>query len=345
LQAGTTNGIERKNMSIILDTLGAAIIEPARLLMNAQSLFNIYSAASALFLGLIYYFFKSKQPALSIHKLQRIFFPKSVFLHPSALFDYQYFIFSRIFFFLFYAIIAIPSNETISEFVVTGITKLFGSPSNEPLQSSWASLTTETVTYVIAFDLGYWLHHWAFHRFTWLWEFHKPHHSAQVLNIFTSIRAHPLEEFLTAILIAVTTSLVHGIFLYLNGTSAYYAQIGGHNVLMLIFYMTFYHLRHTQIWLPVTGFWGHVIQSPAHHQLHHSTNPRHYNKNFGFCLSLWDWVFGTLYIPEKHEKLTFGIGEEGTKYNKLIPYLFLPIINNYRRITKTRPTKSTISSL
>jgi sterol desaturase/sphingolipid hydroxylase (fatty acid hydroxylase superfamily) len=52
---------------------------------------------------------------------------------------------------------------------------------------------------------------------------------------------------------------------------------------------------------------GRIVVSPAHHQVHHSANPKHFNKNFGSCLALWDWMFGTPYMPEKtREPLTFG---------------------------------------
>lgn len=327
-------------MSIILDTLGDALMQPIRIFFSPQSVLNIYTAFSAFFIGFIYYCFNSKKPLLRLRLLRRIFFPKSFLLHPSALFDYRHFIISRIFFFLLFFIITIPSTETIAEVSISGLTKLFGPASTNINQQSWASLVTETIVYVLVFDFAYWLHHRLHHKYMWLWEFHKPHHSAQVLTIFTSTRNHPLEEFLRGFMIVMMTALAHGVFLYINGSSADYIQIGGQNIIMFAFYISFYHLRHTQIWLPVTGFWGHIVHSPAHHQLHHSTNPRHFDKNFGFCLSLWDWVFGTLYIPETHEKITYGIGKESSRYNKLLPYLFLPFINNYQRFIKSISKKS-----
>jgi sterol desaturase/sphingolipid hydroxylase (fatty acid hydroxylase superfamily) len=55
---------------------------------------------------------------------------------------------------------------------------------------------------------------------------------------------------------------------------------------------------------------GRLFVSPAHHQVHHSSNPKHFNKNFGSCLALWDWMFGTLYVPQRErEPLTFGFGD------------------------------------
>ena len=59
--------------------------------------------------------------------------------------------------------------------------------------------------------------------------------------------------------------------------------------------------------LHAPGVLAYILQSPAHHQIHHSTDPRHFDKNLGYCLSVWDYVFGTLYIPQKNEKVTFGL--------------------------------------
>ncbi|AWM91943.1 hypothetical protein DJ564_14505 [Pseudomonas sp. 31-12] len=50
----------------------------------------------------------------------------------------------------------------------------------------------------------------------------------------------------------------------------------------------------------------------SQHQTHHSDAPRHINKNFGINLSLWDWMFGTLYVTtSKPETIRFGTGEQG----------------------------------
>ena len=56
------------------------------------------------------------------------------------------------------------------------------------------------------------------------------------------------------------------------------------------------------MWIPFTGLAGRILQSPAHHQIHHSDNPAHWDKNLGFALAVWDWAFGTLYIPERRAR-------------------------------------------
>jgi len=46
------------------------------------------------------------------------------------------------------------------------------------------------------------------------------------------------------------------------------------------------------------------------HQIHHSAEVRHRDKNFSVTLGLFDWIFGTMYIPEKGEVYRWGLNEE-----------------------------------
>ncbi len=68
------------------------------------------------------------------------------------------------------------------------------------------------------------------------------------------------------------------------------------------------HLQHSHIWISCPGLAGRIFMSPAHHQIHHSADPIHFNRNFGSCLSVWDWVFGTLHQPApRREAQSFGV--------------------------------------
>ena len=42
------------------------------------------------------------------------------------------------------------------------------------------------------------------------------------------------------------------------------------------------------------GWLGKFIVSPQNHRVHHSSLKKHYDKNFGERITLWDWLFGTL---------------------------------------------------
>ena len=45
------------------------------------------------------------------------------------------------------------------------------------------------------------------------------------------------------------------------------------------------------------------------HQVHHSTAPRHLDRNLAQYFSFLDWIGGTLYVPKGHEELDFGLIE------------------------------------
>jgi hypothetical protein len=47
--------------------------------------------------------------------------------------------------------------------------------------------------------------------------------------------------------------------------------------------------------------------SPAHHQLHHSADPAHFNCNLGASLAIWDWLMGSLRMPSvEPPRLAYG---------------------------------------
>ncbi len=74
--------------------------------------------------------------------------------------------------------------------------------------------------------------------------------------------------------------------------------------------LTWGHLRHSHLWITFQGVAGKLFQSPAHHQVHHSTDPRHFDKNLGFALAVWDWAFGTLHVPSRQREVSeYGVGE------------------------------------
>ena len=80
------------------------------------------------------------------------------------------------------------------------------------------------------------------------------------------------------------------------------------NVLMLLYIYLTAQLQHSEIWIPFTGVWGRVFMSPAHHQLHHSADPAHFNCNLGASLAIWDWLAGSLRMPSvEPPRLAFGV--------------------------------------
>jgi sterol desaturase/sphingolipid hydroxylase (fatty acid hydroxylase superfamily) len=91
------------------------------------------------------------------------------------------------------------------------------------------------------------------------------------------------------------------------------------------------------MWIAFRGVLGRIFVSHAHHQVHHSANPKHFNKNLGSCLALWDRMFGTLYVSEKtREPLTIGFPGEPDAHT-VKGELVDPFINAAGHIWPKRP--------
>ncbi|HXL67919.1 MAG TPA: hypothetical protein VN930_04055, partial [Xanthobacteraceae bacterium] len=70
--------------------------------------------------------------------------------------------------------------------------------------------------------------------------------------------------------ISIATGSSYGVLVYIFGANAQPFTLLQMNVVMLMYFLTIFHLRHTHVWLPVRGALAYIIQSPAHHQIHHS---------------------------------------------------------------------------
>lgn len=220
---------------------------------------------------------------------------------------------------------AIVGFAAVSAGVQSALTGAFGAQARTGMPE-WAARSLATVLFFLAYEFGYWLDHYLKHRIPLLWEFHKVHHSAEHLTPLTATRMHPVDSWLFMNVLSITTGIVGGVFAWaMGGTVAQYA-LTGTNVLLVLFMHLYVHLQHSEFWIAFTGWRGKIFMSPAHHQIHHSTAVKHYDKNMGSCLAIWDWLFGTLFMPSKEkEKITFGIDANGRDVHEMGEALIGPL--------------------
>ena len=125
--------------------------------------------------------------------------------------------------------------------------------------------------------------HRASHTFGFMWRaFHQIHHSAQRIDIPSSVVFHPLET-------AVYTLIILFVTVILLGLDPLAAAIAGY---LITFCSSFQHWNvRTPQWL------GYIIQRPESHCVHHREGVHYYN----FAdLPLWDIVFGTFRNPQQY---------------------------------------------
>ena len=285
---------------------------------------------SALFIAVaVYYWRRAEQPGVS---LRQFLFPKSVWLHRSARTDYLFVLITM----PLWSVLAAPhliSSVSVGSDTVWAFThwiREWQSTSRPNL----AVAIAYTVAVVVATDLSVYAGHRLLHRFPLLWEFHKVHHSAEVLTPVTIYRVHPVEHLIMAVSGALIIGVVTGIFLYLFPHKLTPVMVFGVNAGRFAFYLVGVNLRHSHIWLSFGPKIERYFLSPAQHQIHHSNDPRHFDRNFGSELAIWDRLFGSLYLTSsRREVLTFGLGEqENSKLTTPLQLYISPFVAAARMI-------------
>ncbi|UZE84900.1 sterol desaturase family protein [Pseudomonas viciae] len=256
-----------------------------------------------------------------------------VHLHRSALLDYRYYFVRAV---LKIALV-LPIVHLVDPYILRSadyhafFTNLWGARPRLGENLSLALLYGLGVFLVKDF-VHYWAHR-AFHS-RWLWAFHKVHHSAPVLVPATASRVHFVEKIVEKLGVTACLGLFAGSFWYACGGEVSRYTLFGVTYLVFIFNSLAANLRHTHVWLSFGPVLEHVLNSPAQHQIHHSDAPRHFNRNFGTNLSLWDWMFGTLYVTRAQpEDLRFGTGEQDqARYLTVYSLIVTPFVETARKL-------------
>ena len=275
--------------------------------LSTQRIFWLYLMSALLIAIGAYLILRRRTIEAPAGGMIRFLFPRAVFFHRSALVDYKYFIVNRIGFPLLVAPVLLGAGP-VSEFVAKHLKPLLSADEATQLPTTGDNVFY-TICMVLALDGALYLGHWLQHKVPALWEFHKVHHSAQVLTPITVYRMHPVDDIVTGILVALTTGVADGLFHCFYESTPTTVMLFDLNIFVFLFYLAGYNLRHSHVWVAYPAAISHLLISPAQHQIHHSSDPTHYDKNFGFIFAFWDWFAGTLYVPRRRETLNLGLAD------------------------------------
>lgn len=137
----------------------------------------------------------------------------------------------------------------------------------------------------------YWLHRMD-HRINWFWASHSVHHSSNAYNLAAAFRLGWTARF-TGSTILYTPLILVGFPL-----SA---------VLTAIVINTVYQFwLHTAL-VPKLGPLEWVFNTPAHHRIHHASNPTYLDRNYGGILIIYDRLFGTFIEEQAGIECRYGL--------------------------------------
>jgi sterol desaturase/sphingolipid hydroxylase (fatty acid hydroxylase superfamily) len=152
----------------------------------------------------------------------------------------------------------------------------------------------------IGVDFCYYWFHRASHKVKFFWAFHLVHHSSQYYNLTVSYRLNWLGTLISPLFF---------IPLALIGLPLDFI------IISYTFNLVYQFFLHTES-IGKLGILEHIIDTPSSHRVHHGSNERYIDKNFGGVLIIWDKLFGT-YEPEV-EDVKYGVTSGFAGYNPFV---------------------------
>lgn len=311
------------------------------LAMPTNRFYWLFILGALVLTGLVYPLRDSEPGKRSLRNCFRFCFPKDVFLHRSAIVDYKFVTVNWLVELMVLGWLY-GHMSVVALWVGAGLEAVFdaGGGGLEPTPTARVAFTA---LIMFAVDTGLFLAHYLEHKIPVLWKFHKIHHSAAVLTPIAVLRMHPIDIVLNAGMVGLLVGIVKGVFVYSFAVEGGAFSINELDIGTFAFFLAGYHLRHSHVWLPFPKYIRNVISSPALHQIHHSDQPRHFDKNFGRMFVIWDGVFGTLYIPTEREAVNCGLYDgEHPEYDgvwRLYSLPFKKIAKNHVPAWKARLPK------
>jgi len=141
----------------------------------------------------------------------------------------------------------------------------------------------------IIFDLcSYWAHRVSHIQRFW-WATHVPHHSAEDYNLTVSFRLSWVQHIKIIFFIPAALLGFHPIIFFVTNQIA----------------VLFQFWVHTEYIKKLPRFIEYIFATPSNHRVHHGSQEKYINKNYGATFIIWDRMFGT-YEPEG-EKAEYGL--------------------------------------
>lgn len=199
--------------------------------------------------------------------------------------------------FFIFSLIGYNAVSNVAVEVFNDFLALFGITNLVAFQiASWPVWSQFLLLFVLADFIQWNVHRWL-HYSPWLWEFHKVHHSVEQMGFAAHLRYHWMETIVYKSVQYIPLSMIG------FGLDDFFIL---HLITILIG-----HLNHANVKITY-GPLKYVLNNPVMHLWHHAKEiPAERNGvNYGISLSLWDYLFGTAYIPNQNANEQLGFEDQ-----------------------------------
>ncbi|MCA4900887.1 MAG: sterol desaturase family protein [Bacteroidota bacterium] len=142
---------------------------------------------------------------------------------------------------------------------------------------------------LLATDFVWYWYHRLGHEVNLFWGAHIVHHQSEEYNYTVSARITTLQ------------AIVRNIFWIVLPLMGFHPTMV---ITILVVHGTYSFFTHTQI-IGKLGWAEYIFITPSHHGVHHASNEKYLDKNYGDIFVFWDKLFGT-FQPEE-EKPRYGL--------------------------------------
>lgn len=182
---------------------------------------------------------------------------------------------------------------------------------------------TQLLFFLVIHDFYiYWFHRWQ-HNNKILWRTHEAHHSPKTVDWLSGARSHSFEilinqtvEFAPIVLLGAAPEVA----LYKGMISAVWGMFIHSNIDVRL------------------GRLQYFINGPEMHRWHHSDDGgKEYQNNFGTKFAIWDWIFGTAFLPDPNirKPKRYGLSDtpdyplsvEASEKNNFVKILYFDIVS------------------
>ena len=141
----------------------------------------------------------------------------------------------------------------------------------------------------ILFDLcSYWAHNISHNQRFW-WATHIVHHSGENYNLTVSFRLSWVQYIKIIFMLPVFLMGFHPVIFFVVNQIA----------------ILFQFWVHTEYIRKMPAFFEYIFATPSNHRVHHGSQEKYINKNYGATFIFWDRIFGT--YQKEEEQAIYGV--------------------------------------
>jgi sterol desaturase/sphingolipid hydroxylase (fatty acid hydroxylase superfamily) len=174
--------------------------------------------------------------------------------------------------------------------------------------------------YIIFDFFSYWTHNIS-HRLRFFWATHVVHHTGMHYNLTVSFRLSWAQYIKIIFIFPVALMGFHPVIIFITNQIA----------------ILFQFLVHTEYIRKLHPAIEYIFATPSNHRVHHGSQPKYINKNYGATFIIWDRIFKT-YQPEE-EQVVYGITQNISRKDNPVHINFHEYVDMARDVKQAKGWK------